>query len=100
VKLLAELRDVPALLRQARYQCVIVLLRGPADSSPIIAQGTWEGQILAEPRGTGGFGYDPIFLPAGLSATAAELSPLQKNAISHRGQALKALVAKLGEAGL
>jgi XTP/dITP diphosphohydrolase len=100
MKLLAELHDVPPSLRQARYQCVIVLLRSPEDGSPIIAQGTWEGQILAEPRGTGGFGYDPIFLPEGLSVTAAELSPLEKNAISHRGQALRALVAQLAEAGL
>ena len=94
-KLLAELHDVPPERRQARYHCVIVLLRSPQDRDPIIAQGTWEGQIATAPRGSGGFGYDPVFIPAGSTHTAAEMPAAQKNAVSHRGQALTALVAAL-----
>lgn len=94
-KLLVELTSVSAELRTARYQCAIVLVRSADDSSPIIAHGTWEGRILTMPRGTGGFGYDPVFLPLGLDKTAAELEPAQKNRISHRGQALQALVDRL-----
>lgn len=96
-KLLIELHEVPADRRQARYHSVIVLLREPHDREPIVAQGTWEGQIAIEPRGTGGFGYDPVFLPGGMTCTAAELAPGQKNAVSHRARALKALVAALQE---
>jgi XTP/dITP diphosphohydrolase len=99
-KLLAELHDVPAEFRQARYHCVIVLLREPQDHDPIIAQGTWEGQIALRPRGDHGFGYDPIFIPVGFECTVAQLHPEQKNAISHRAQALRTLVAMLEEAGL
>ena len=94
-KLLAELRDVPTERRQARYQCVIVLVHAREDREPLIAQGTWEGEITSAPHGTHGFGYDPIFVPAGLGLTAAELPPAQKNALSHRAQALHALVAML-----
>jgi XTP/dITP diphosphohydrolase len=94
-KMLAELTGVPPAKRNGRYQCVIVLVTNANDSAPVVAQGTWEGQIATEPRGSGGFGYDPIFLPAGFARTAAELSSAEKNAISHRGQALRALVAKL-----
>jgi len=93
-KMLEELASVSPAKRSARYQCVIVLVSEVNDSEPVIAQGTWEGQITMEPRGSGGFGYDPIFLPAGFDRTAAELSPGEKNAISHRGQALSSLVAK------
>jgi guanylate kinase len=97
-KLLAELHDVPAEFRQARYHCVIAFVRRHDDSQPIVAQGRWEGRIALEPRGNGGFGYDPIFLPAppglretGLPAqTAAELDPKVKNEVSHRAQALRA----------
>jgi XTP/dITP diphosphohydrolase len=94
-KMLAELHDVPAEFRQARYHCVIVFVRGPEDPDPIFAHGTWEGQIATEPRGSGGFGYDPIFVPAGLHRTAAELTPEEKNAMSHRAQALRSLVSEL-----
>jgi len=94
-KMLAELGGVPSERRTARYQCVIVLARRADDPAPLIAQGTWEGRILDAPRGTGGFGYDPIFQPAGLTVTAAELTPSEKNAQSHRGQALRALSAQL-----
>jgi XTP/dITP diphosphohydrolase len=94
-KMLEELRGVPAERRTARYQCVIVLVRSADDAAPLIAQGTWEGRLLTAPRGTGGFGYDPIFQPEGMALTAAELTPGAKNAVSHRGQALLMLATKL-----
>ena len=97
--LLAELHDVPDGFRQARYQCVIVLLRHAGDHAPLIAQGTWQGSIAHAARGSGGFGYDPVFVPAGEQCTAAELSSVQKNAVSHRGQALRKLVAMLDSGG-
>ncbi len=95
-KLLADLAGVPEARRQARYQCVIALVRRHDDPEPLITRGTWEGRIAEAPRGTGGFGYDPIFLPAGSSRTAAELDAQDKNARSHRGQALRALAAGVG----
>ena len=94
-KMLRELLGVPLEKRNARYQCVIVFVRDAIDRHPVVAQGTWEGRISLDPRGSGGFGYDPIFLPAGSERTAAELSASEKNAVSHRGQALRALVARL-----
>lgn len=96
-KLLAELHDVPAEFRQARYHCVIAFVRRHDDPEPIVAHGTWEGRIALEPRGSGGFGYDPIFLPAEAHGTAAELDPAHKNEVSHRGQALRAWVAAARE---
>jgi XTP/dITP diphosphohydrolase len=99
-KLLAELHDVQAEFRQARYHCVIVFVRKENDPDPIFAHGTWEGLIASEPRGTGGFGYDPIFVPAGLHSTAAQLPSDEKNRISHRAKALLALVAELRETGV
>jgi XTP/dITP diphosphohydrolase len=95
VKLLNDLQDVPDARRTARFQCVIVLARSGADPSPLIASGTWEGRITRSPRGSQGFGYDPVFVPAGLAVTSAELDPAEKNVRSHRAQALRALVAKL-----
>ena len=92
-KLLAELHDVPMEFRQARYHCVIAFVRRHDDSQPIVAHGTWEGRIGTEPRGRGGFGYDPIFLPADAPGTAAQLDPAAKNEISHRAQALRAWLA-------
>jgi XTP/dITP diphosphohydrolase len=94
-RLLEALRAVPDGRRTARYRCVIVLLRSADDARPLIAQGSWEGRIIDTPRGTGGFGYDPVFVPAGEERTAAELDAAAKNAVSHRGQALAALVAML-----
>jgi XTP/dITP diphosphohydrolase len=94
-KLLVELQGVPDEKRTARYQCVIALVQSGDDPAPLIATGVWEGRIIRTPRGTGGFGYDPIFLPAGLTRTAAELSASEKNEISHRAQALRALASKL-----
>lgn len=90
-KLLAELEGVPAERRTARFVCVLALLHHPADPTPLICQGSWEGTILTEPRGEGGFGYDPIFFVPGEQRTAAELEPAVKNQISHRGQALMLL---------
>ena len=98
-RLLAELAGVPAVQRAARYQCVIVLVRSAADPAPLIASGTWEGHIAIAARGTGGFGYDPVFVPAGGERTAAELGAAEKNAVSHRGQALRSLVAMMREDG-
>jgi XTP/dITP diphosphohydrolase len=97
-QLLAELREVPPPRRQARYHCVIVLVRSAADAQPLIARASWEGHIATAPRGGGGFGYDPVFVPAGEQRSAAELEPLEKNALSHRARALRALVAMLGSA--
>jgi XTP/dITP diphosphohydrolase len=99
-KMLVELRGVAPERRTARYQCVIVLVRRGDDPAPLIAQGTWEGRILDAPRGTGGFGYDPIFQPAGMTVTAAEITAAEKNARSHRGQALRALSAQLQQSGI
>ncbi len=90
-KLLQALADLPKSARSARFHCVIVLLRYPEEAAPLIAQGVWEGCILDTPLGDGGFGYDPVFLPAGLTRSVAELDPTQKIRISHRGQALRKL---------
>ena len=94
-KMLGELRDVAAERRTARYQCVIAFVSTAADPEPILASGTWEGTLIREPRGLGGFGYDPIFVPRGFDRTAAELDAAQKNSLSHRGQALATLVTQL-----
>jgi XTP/dITP diphosphohydrolase len=98
-RLLAELEEVPAAARQARYQCIIACVRDAADAAPLIASGTWEGHIVHAPLGEGGFGYDPVFMPAGETRTAAQLPAEQKNAVSHRAQALRALVAGLAREG-
>ena len=97
-KMLEELRGVPTDRRSARYQCVIAFVRSADDPAPLIAHGSWEGRVLASPRGTGGFGYDPIFQPAGLSLSAAELPAEEKNAQSHRGEALRVLARLLRQA--
>ena len=87
-KLLAALENVAD--RRAYYVCLIVYLRHADDPLPIIAQGLWHGTIALEARGDGGFGYDPLFVPAGDSRTAAEYSAAEKNSISHRARALAA----------
>ena len=79
----------------ARYQCVIVYMRGPDDPSPVIAEACWEGYIVPEPKGTNGFGYDPVFLIPAHGCTSAELPAEVKNRISHRGKALQVLLQKL-----
>ena len=81
--------------RLAHYYCVMVLVRSAGDPEPLIAEGIWQGEILKAPRGSGGFGYDPIFLDAKTDKTGAELPLEIKNRISHRGQALTKLVHKL-----
>lgn len=81
--------------RRAFYYCVVVLVRHADDPQPIIVDGSWHGEIIAQPRGTGGFGYDPYFFLPELDKTAAELTAEQKNQISHRGTALGKLVAIL-----
>lgn len=86
--------------RKAHYYCIIVLVRHPHDPQPIIAEGSWHGEIIDTPRGSGGFGYDPYFLVPELGQTGAELAPDVKNGMSHRGKALAELVAKLKLANL
>ncbi|WP_200238284.1 RdgB/HAM1 family non-canonical purine NTP pyrophosphatase [Lamprobacter modestohalophilus] len=96
-KLLQALAEQPGAHRSARFQCVMVYLRHADDPTPLICQGTWEGLILDAPRGQRGFGYDPIFGVPTHGMSSAELEPETKNALSHRGQALRALVASLLE---
>lgn len=81
--------------KSAYYYCVLVMVRHAADPQPIIADGVWHGSLIEQPRGQGGFGYDPHFLLPRLGKTAAELSAEEKNSVSHRGQALRALINKL-----
>ena len=83
------------LNRKAHYYCVIVLTRHADDPQPLICEAEWHGEIVKTPRGSGGFGYDPLFLIPELRKTGAELAPEQKNRISHRGQAIAMLAAKL-----
>lgn len=94
-KMLREMAGVAPPKRTARYRCVIAYVTSASDVSPLLAEGTWEGALIDSPRGLGGFGYDPIFVPHGYEKTAAELEPPVKNSLSHRGQALRALVAQL-----
>ena len=85
--------------RSAHYACVMVLVRRADDPEPIIADGRWHGEIIDTPRGAGGFGYDPYFLVPSFGRTAAELGAAEKNAISHRGRALRRLLELLRENG-
>lgn len=94
-KLLEDIKDVPDEKRTARFQCLMVYLRHENDPTPLICQGTWEGRIIKAPRGESGFGYDPVFFVPDNNCTSAELSAEKKNALSHRGQALRQLVAAL-----
>jgi XTP/dITP diphosphohydrolase len=98
-KLLRELAAVPAERRTARFQCLIVYLRHALDPTPLICQGTWEGRILFEPRGSNGFGYDPVFYVPAHDCASAELPPAIKNRLSHRGQAMARLLAALQARG-
>ena len=81
--------------RTGFYYCVLVLVRSPRDPTPLIAEGAWHGEIVLEPRGAGGFGYDPYFLPRGGTLTAAELGAGEKNRVSHRALAAAALLERL-----
>jgi XTP/dITP diphosphohydrolase len=93
-KLLAALA-APTLDRGARFHCVLVALEHPDDAAPLIATGTWGGQIAQAPKGAGGFGYDPVFFDPTLGRTAAELPQPEKNRVSHRGAALRRLIELL-----
>ena len=81
--------------KSAYYYCVLVFVRHADDPQPVIADGRWNGQLIAEARGLGGFGYDPHYLVPALGKTAAELPAEEKNRLSHRGQAMRALLEKL-----
>jgi len=96
-KLIALLRDQQE--RHAHYACVMVLVHHADDPEPVIAEGRWLGEVIDTPRGTNGFGYDPYFYLPELGKTAAELDAEQKNVLSHRGKALRRLIAKLKEGG-
>jgi len=93
--LLDALKDVPDGNRGAQFHCVLVYLRHADDPTPIICHGRWPGRILREPRGDGGFGYDPIFLAPEHDCSAAELSRAEKGRIGHRGRALAQLLEHL-----
>lgn len=97
-KLMAALAAVPEEERQARFVCVAAY--ADATGQPVTARGTCEGRIADSPRGTQGFGYDPVFIPKGYAETMAELDPDTKNAISHRGRAFRALREQLRAAGI
>jgi XTP/dITP diphosphohydrolase len=92
--LLAQLADVPDERRGAAFVSACALV---SSSGEVVVRGSWSGSIVREPRGDGGFGYDPVFLPSGSSRTAAELTPDEKDAVSHRGRALSALLPALRE---
>jgi XTP/dITP diphosphohydrolase len=92
-KLLSELKDE----RRAYYACVMVFVRRPEDPRPLVAEGIWRGEIARAPRGSNGFGYDPLFFVSSLQKTAAELEPEHKNRISHRGIALQKLLGLLND---
>lgn len=96
--LLSQLADVPEQNRAAHFNCTIALVYPARDSQPsreVVVSGQWHGSIARAPRGEHGFGYDPVFIPHGMTVTAAELSPEQKNALSHRSRALTALAEQL-----
>jgi len=99
-KLLAHLQQLPDAPRNARFRCVLAYLRHPLDPAPIIAQGVWEGEIIDTPRGTNGFGYDPLFYSPQHQLTSAELTPAVKNRTSHRARALQQLIALMTDATL
>lgn len=96
-KLLSEMSDIELEHRSARFRCVLVCMRHAKDPTPLIAIGTWEGRVLTEQQGEHGFGYDPIFWSPEFNCASAQLEPLQKKAVSHRGQAVSLLTAKLAD---
>jgi XTP/dITP diphosphohydrolase len=95
-KLLREMQGVRDAERGARYRCAMAYVARSDDPTPVVCEASWEGRIATAPRGTGGFGYDPLFFVAGTDRTAAEFDSGEKNRVSHRGQALRRLVAALG----
>ena len=98
-RLLGELAGIPDGRRRARYRCAMVFVRRGSDPAPVVAQAVWEGRIGTAPRGAGGFGFDPLFIVAGDGRTVAEMPAAEKNRVSHRGQALLLLAARMNEAG-
>ena len=93
--LLAQLRDVPDERRSAAFVSACALVYGPGDSDNAVVRGEWPGVIAREPAGAGGFGYDPLFVPDGETRSAAQLTPQEKDAASHRGRALALLIPEL-----
>jgi XTP/dITP diphosphohydrolase len=98
-KMLRELEFIPPERRGARYRSVIVYIATADDPVPLIGEGTWEGSIAQAPRGSEGFGYDPIFLPRGETLTAAEMPAAERNPRSHRGQASRMFLQRFGTRG-
>jgi|TARA_B110000285_G_scaffold170953_1_gene191355 XTP/dITP diphosphohydrolase len=96
-KLIADLAHIPADLRTARFQCVLVYMRHATDPTPLICQAAWEGVIMESAQGEHGFGYDPIFEVLEEGCRAAQLTPIQKIALSHRGKALAQLQRELAQ---
>lgn len=96
-KLLHNLKGVPTEARTAAFHCVLALVYPDNTEQPILCDGVWRGKILTEPKGSNGFGYDPIFQPEGLNMSSAELSAEHKNQISHRGKAMAILTGRLSE---
>jgi XTP/dITP diphosphohydrolase len=96
-KLLQELANIPAAQRSARYHAVLAYMRHADDPTPILCHGIWEGIILTEPRGQGGFGYDPLFFVPTHNCASAELDKAEKNRISHRGKAMQELLQKIAK---
>ena len=94
-KLMRDLAGIPPDRRGARYRCALAFVESAADAAPLVAEADWQGFILDAPRGGGGFGYDPFFWLPDLDKTAAELEPADKNRLSHRGKALRALREQL-----
>ncbi len=97
LKLIDMIKPFPEEQRTARFICSMVYLRHEYDPVPIIAMGVWEGELVTEPKGENGFGYDPVFYVASQQCTSAELPPELKNKLSHRGQALMQLLGKLND---
>lgn len=97
LKLLSDMDAIPDEARQASFHCVLALLTHENDPVPLVAEGIFHGSILRAPRGSGGFGYDPVFFVPEEHKTAAELSPDRKHEISHRGKAIQTLLARLPE---
>ncbi|MFT2091686.1 XTP/dITP diphosphatase [Paraglaciecola sp. 2405UD69-4] len=95
LKLLDAMADVPANKRQAKFLCVLVFMRHADDPTPIICQGEWAGEITTKQDGDNGFGYDPVFWVPEKNCSSAQLTPEQKNALSHRGKALTLLLSQL-----
>lgn len=94
--LIEQLAGVPESLRSARYRCVMALVHTADDPHPLVASGSWEGRIALVACGDGGFGYDPAFIAEHENRTVAQMSPTEKNAVSHRARALASLLAQWG----